>query len=179
MPNVDALPREQIDDPALVAALGRADAEGRGAWLVRLLAHSPEQGAPLLRMLDVVNGGDALPERLRRLLRLLLAQMAGDPYTAALNEDALVREGFDLAFLSDLRWSYAEAPGLERRERLALAYAEQMFLDAKRIDDRVYDELREHFTEPEIMRIAVITGVNYALSLLVRATGAMPGDDET
>lgn len=177
MPNVDAVPRDAIVDPELVAALDRADADGAGSWLVRFVAHAPAQGNPLLRMLDAVNGGDALPARLRHLLRLLLAQMAGDPYTSSLNEQALLREGFDPAFLADLRWSYSEADALETRERLALRYAEQMFLDAKANDDAVYDELREHFTEAEIMRIAVITGVNYAMSLLLRTTGATADDD--
>jgi alkylhydroperoxidase family enzyme len=178
MPNVEAVARRAIVDPELVAALERADADGGGSWLVRFVAHAPAQGIPLLRMLDVVNGGDALPSRLRHLLRLLLAQMAGDPYTTSLNEQALQREGLDPGFLANLRWSYAESDLLEPRERLALRYAEQMFLDAKRNDDAVYDELREHFTEPEIMRIAVITGVNYAMSLLLRTTGATAQDDK-
>jgi alkylhydroperoxidase family enzyme len=177
MPNIDVVPREHIVDPAIAAALERADREGDGAWFVRLLAHAPAQGVPLLTMLDVVNGGDALPARLRYLLRLLLAQMAGDAYTMALAERALVQEGLAPEFLRELRWAYADATQLDLPEKLALAYAEQMFLDAKKNDDDVYDSLREHFTEAEMMRIAVITGVNYAVSLLLRTTGATTVDD--
>jgi alkylhydroperoxidase family enzyme len=175
--NVDPLPRTAIDDPELLASLARADERGAGAWLVRLVAHAPAQGNPLLDMLEVVNGGDELPARMRHLIRLLLAQMAGDPYTTGLNERALVLEGFDPTFLANLRWTYDDAPTLEPREKLALRYAEQMFLDAKGNNDAVYEELHRHFTEPEIMRIAVITGVNYAMSVLMCATGAVPEDD--
>lgn len=177
MPSVDPLPRNAIVDPDLIAALARADAAGTGSWLVRLVAHAPAQGNPLLKMLDVVNGGDELPARLRHLIRLLLAQMAGDRYTESLNERALLAEGFDPGFLSDLRWSYDDAPNLEPREKIALRFAEQMFLDAKKNDDAVYAQLRDHFTEPEIMRIAVITGVNYAISILMSTTGATAEDD--
>ena len=178
MPNVDPLSRDMITDPDVLAALDRADAGAEGSWLVTFLAHEPAQGKPLLDLLEVVNGGEALPARLRHLVRLLLAQMADDPYTASINEKALMRLGLDPLSLADLRWTYEQSDRFDTREKLALRYAEQMFLDAKGVDDAVYTALREHFTEAEIMRIAVITGVNYAFSVLMRTTGATEHDDQ-
>lgn len=178
MPRIDALPTDAIDDPEIVAALDRLEQAGApGAWLVRFAARVPEHGKALLRMLEVVNEGGDLPPRLRHLVRLLLAQMAGDEYTAAISIYALTAEGLDPDWLGELRWIYADSPLIDERERLALRFAEQMFLDAKGVNDAMYDEMRTVFTEPEIMRIATITGVNYAICLLVSTTKATTAGD--
>jgi alkylhydroperoxidase family enzyme len=44
------------------------------------------------------------------------------------------------------------------RERLALRFATLLAQDHHKIDDAVFDELREHFTDAEIVELGLVTG---------------------
>ena len=57
-------------------------------------------------------------------------------------------------------------------EKAALAYAQQLTLDAHGVDDRLFARLREHYDEGEIVEISAMAGlfnyfnrVNYALQM--------------
>lgn len=180
MPNVEALPPEAVRDPKLKAAI--ADLERRqmpGSWFVRLLARTPEHGKALLEMLHVVNEGGRLPARLKSLVLFLLAKMAGDAYFGDGLRAHIARSyGISGSHLDSLVTDYDESSDLDERERLALRYAEQMFLDSKKIDDDFYGELKRVFSQPEIMELATIVGVNYAVYLLVSTLEATVADDQ-
>jgi alkylhydroperoxidase family enzyme len=48
------------------------------------------------------------------------------------------------------------------RERAALAFAEKLTLDSNRVPGSLFDELRRHFDEGEIVEIAAVAGLfNY------------------
>lgn len=44
-------------------------------------------------------------------------------------------------------------------EQVALRYAEQLTLDAKRIDDALWSELRSHFDEPQVVELTAAAGL--------------------
>ncbi len=44
-------------------------------------------------------------------------------------------------------------------EQAALRFAEQLTLDAKRVGDDLWNELRAHFDEPQIVEIAAAAGM--------------------
>jgi alkylhydroperoxidase family enzyme len=47
-------------------------------------------------------------------------------------------------------------------ERAALAYAKQLTLDAHAVDERLFERLREHYDEGEIVEISAMAGLfNY------------------
>lgn len=46
-----------------------------------------------------------------------------------------------------------EAPDLTDAERSAIAYADLMATDHLRVSDETFDDLRQHFTDPEIMEL--------------------------
>jgi alkylhydroperoxidase family enzyme len=56
---------------------------------------------------------------------------------------------------------HAEAENLSAAERSALRFAELFTTDHLAIDDAVYDELREHFSEDELVEL----GLNCAIAL--------------
>ena len=70
---------------------------------------------------------------LKEIIRILLARFVGD--------GALCRR----RLLCRLAFSPAE--------RLALRYADQMFLDASKVDIAFYAELKQHFSEAQIMEL--------------------------
>jgi alkylhydroperoxidase family enzyme len=47
-------------------------------------------------------------------------------------------------------------------ERAALAYAKQLTLDAHAVDEKLFERLREHYDEGEIVEISAMAGLfNY------------------
>ena len=67
---------------------------------------------------------------------------------------------------------YPDSPLFTPREKAALHFAEVMAGDHRQISQDLFDELRQHFTEPEILelgwRIAIFVGYGrlvYALGL--------------
>jgi alkylhydroperoxidase family enzyme len=50
----------------------------------------------------------------------------------------------------------------EEKEKAALAYAQQLTLDAHKIDDALFARLRQHYDEGEIVEISAMAGMfNY------------------
>ena len=49
---------------------------------------------------------------------------------------------------------------LGEAEKLALGYADQMQRDPRVITGAWYDELRRHYTEPEVMELAIFVALN-------------------
>jgi AhpD family alkylhydroperoxidase len=120
----------------------------------RLMAHRP----PLLDALGAfqlaLRTERVLPDRLLELVRLRVAFwnqcrscMAGR-----------YQEALDDGVTEDLVCSLErpqEADDLTSAERAAIAYADLMATDHLAIDDDTFEGLRAHFSEPEIVELAV------------------------
>lgn len=82
----------------------------------------------------------------------------------------------------DLLPDQASRDGLTPEEQVALRYAEQLTLDAKRVADDLWDELRVHFDEAQIVELTAAAGLfnffnrfNDALQIDITRSG-WPGD---
>ena len=60
------------------------------------------------------------------------------------------------------------------RERAALRFAQLMAEDHHKIDDRVWEDLRRHFTEAEIVELAANITVNLGLGRFNAVVGIDP-----
>jgi alkylhydroperoxidase family enzyme len=50
----------------------------------------------------------------------------------------------------------------DEREKAALAYAQQLTIDANRVDDVLFARLRQHYDEGEVVEISAMAGLfNY------------------
>ncbi len=64
-------------------------------------------------------------------------------------------EEFD-ALRSD---EYRDSPLFNEKEKAAMAWAEAMTLNTAKRDNKVWDELKKHFSDAEIVEISLITGM--------------------
>jgi hypothetical protein len=55
---------------------------------------------------------------------------------------------------------YATSPRFTGAEKLALRYSELMALNPDKIDAAFYDELRQHYSEEEIVELGTFIGFN-------------------
>jgi alkylhydroperoxidase family enzyme len=57
----------------------------------------------------------------------------------------------------------------DTRERLALQFAEKQALDHKSVDDAFIEQLRQDYTDPEILELGIMIGQYIGLGRLIRA----------
>ncbi|MCZ6844401.1 MAG: hypothetical protein O7F69_00750, partial [Alphaproteobacteria bacterium] len=66
---------------------------------------------------------------------------------------------------------YEDSEHFTEAEKVALRYADQMFLDSSKVDAAFYDELKKHYSEPEIMELGAFIAVFHAAHMVMRSFG--------
>ena len=121
---------------------------------VRIFAHRPELAKAVARFSGSLKRHRTLPDRLVELVRLRVAfHNQCRSCMAILYPDAL-EDGLTEDLVCSLERPM-EAEDLTEAERLAVRYGELFATNHLAIDDAFYDELREHFTEPDIVELGM------------------------
>jgi len=139
---IEALP------PALAAMMtkGRSNRMLSSTVPVQIWAHRPGVALAWLSALEEMYLRSCLPERLRELVRLRIANITTcQACMVARKSDAVTAE--DLACLS------ADHPRFTAPERAALTYAELFAGDYFAIDDAVFAALAAHFSTEQIVEL--------------------------
>ena len=69
---------------------------------------------------------------------------------------------------------YEDSGMFTEKERMALRFSEQLFLDADKVDKIFYDQMREHYSNAEIMEIGTFVATYYAVQLFMKTLNAQP-----
>lgn len=172
MTYVAPLPREEISDPELRDLAAQADALGvPDDVFVGIVARAPAQAKPLMRalLMSHAEGGD---HRLKEIIRIQLARFAQDPYFAGLRSRKARAAGLTEERIDAGCDDYEDSPHFTEAEKWALRYADQMFLDARKIDAAFYNELKKHYTEAQIMELGAFIAFHYGMQMFMRTMGA-------
>src|SRR3954454_11511823 len=125
-----------------------------------IMAHRPAIAQRLGELTEAINHSGTLPRRLIELIRLRIAFHNQCRSCMAIRYADAVRDGVSEDLVCSLEQP-EEADDLTRAERAALRYADLFATNHLAIDDAVYDDLRQYFTEGELVEI----GLNCALDL--------------
>ncbi|HLY57898.1 MAG TPA: carboxymuconolactone decarboxylase family protein [Stellaceae bacterium] len=153
MSRIRMLPVETWDQ-ALREQTGADAATPLEQGAMRAFAHIPEIAKGLAAFATAVRQHRNLPERLVELVRLRIAFHNQCRSCMAIRYRDAHEAGVDEALVCSLELP-AEAENLTPAEKAALAYADRFANDHLSIDDAVYDGLRRHFTEAEIVELGV------------------------
>lgn len=174
-PHVTPLAADRIEDPELRALIAECDKLGvPDANLARTLARVPNMAKGTLAMLLASHAKGAVDHRLKEIIRIRLARFVGDPYFAALRSKQALAAGLTQADIAAGCGDYESHAGFSEAEKCAMRYAEQMFIDARSVDKSFYDELRQHYSEPQIMELGSFIAFHYGAIRMARALGAVP-----
>ena len=148
--------------PSVQAALGQgALSNAQGLGLLRVLAQRPDLTTAFLDFRSALGAAARLPARLVELVRLRVAFPNQCRSCMALRSSSAAADGVTEELVCSLS-APEEADDLTDREKAALAYADLLATDHLAADDRMFDRLRDHFSEPEIielgMHLAVFVG---------------------
>ena len=173
MTHVAPLPLEAITDPEMLDLMAQSKTLGVPDDLFpRIVARASEQAKPFMRALLMSHVQGAVDHRLKEIIRILLARFVGDPYFAALRSHKAREMGLDEDRIEAGCSNYEDSNLFTAAEKCALRYADQMYLDATKIDAAFYAELKTLFTEPQIMELGAFIAFHYGMQMFMRSLGA-------
>ena len=141
-------------DPRLRAAIRPESLTDLEQGLTRYFAHCPEQALGLMAFGGALKMNRQLPERLVELVRLRIAFFNQCRSCMAIRYSDAVADGVDEALVCSLERPQ-EAANLTPAEKVAIRYGELMATDHLAIDDALHAELRQHFSEAEIVELGM------------------------
>jgi AhpD family alkylhydroperoxidase len=141
-------------DERLVAAIQPDNLTDLEQGLTRYFAHCPEQALGLMGFGGALKRNRSLPERLVELVRLRVAFFNQCRSCMAIRYADAVADGVTEGLVCSLERPQ-EAQDLSAAEKAAIRYGELMATDHLAIDDSMYDELRAHFSEAQIVELGM------------------------
>jgi hypothetical protein len=169
MYQLEPLPLEAIDDAELRDLIGQAETLGvPGSDFARIVARSPVHAKPFLRAMIFSHTEGRIGHRLKEIVRIQLARFAEDPYFAGLRSAKAKAAGLDEEAIDEGAGDYEDSAAFSEAEKWALRYAEQMYLDASKVDETFYDEMKQHFSEAEIMELGSFIALHYGMQVFMR-----------
>jgi alkylhydroperoxidase family enzyme len=148
---VQMVPVEEFDPELrdLVAADERTPLE---LGLLRVHARRPGHAKAIVHLHAALWTDRLLPDRLLELVRLRIAYFNQCRTCMAIRYPDAIADGLTEELVCSLERPY-EAPDLSDAEQAAIRYGELLATDHLAIDDAVYDDLRHHFSEEQIVEL--------------------------
>jgi AhpD family alkylhydroperoxidase len=141
-------------DARLIAAIQPDNLTDLEQGLTRYFAHCPEQALGLMGFGGALKRGRTLPERLVELVRLRVAFFNQCRSCMAIRYTDAVADGVTEGLVCSLERPQ-EAQNLSAAEKAAIRYGELMATDHLAINDAVYADLRQHFSEAQIVELGM------------------------
>ena len=174
MTRIAPLPRAAITDPELRGLMEQGEALGVPDDLfVRIIARAPDQAKPTMRALLMSFTQGNVDHRLKEIIRILLARFAHDDYFANLRSKKARDMGLTEQRIDEGCSAYEDdSKGFSEAEKIALRFADLMYLDANQIDKSFYDEMKKHWSEAQIMELGSFMVCYYGMAMFMRSLGA-------
>ncbi|MEL6876085.1 MAG: carboxymuconolactone decarboxylase family protein [Pseudomonadota bacterium] len=153
MSRIEKLPPEKWD-PRIVAAVKPEEATELEQGLTRFFAHCPEQALGLMAFGGALKMNRSLPDRMVELVRLRIAFFNQCRSCMAIRYSDALDDGLDEELVCSLE-KPAESENLSDAEKIAIRYGELFARDHLAIDDKIHDQLREYFSEAQIVELGM------------------------
>jgi uncharacterized peroxidase-related enzyme len=150
-------PEERPDQSTLIERI-RKGRRGTVINVYKTLMHNPDIASVWLDLVNVVRWKVALDDRLREIVIVRVGYFNRCPYVVNQHVPELTTPAGLTKAECDAVADWRAAACFSERERAALAYADTMSRDID-VPDAVFDTLREHFDEREIVELTVLVGV--------------------
>jgi len=174
MTHIAPLPHDAITDPEMRDLIAQGEALGVPDDLFpRILARAPAQAKPMMRALLMSHVRGNVDHKLKEIVRILLARFADDKYFASLRSRKALAAGLTEKRIDEGCFEYEDAAkDFTEAEKIALRFADLMYLDAGQIDKAFYDEMKKHWSEAQIMELGSFMVCHYGMAMFMRSLGA-------
>jgi len=143
-----------------------ASAYGPFANQVAVFAHVPPAVDHLMSMLMELRTAATLPRRCLEMAIVVVSQVNACHYCVAHHKPMLVVEGMTPGGVDRLL-DFQDHPELSERDKLVVEYAIQVAREPRRVRDALFERLRAHFTEAQVVELTLritLTGFFNAFS---------------
>jgi alkylhydroperoxidase family enzyme len=173
--HVSPLDRGDVRDPELAALIERAEQLGvPGALFALILARVPGYAKPLLQAMLRSHFEGQVDPRLKEIIRVQLARRAGSRYFARLRSASAQESGLSEAAIEAGCEDYERSGGFTEKQKWALRYADQMYLNPASLDAAFYAEMKKHYSEAEVMELGAFIAFHYGMQVFMRTLEAPP-----
>jgi uncharacterized peroxidase-related enzyme len=121
---------------------------------VAVFAHVPAALRHLMAMLIELRAANTLPKRYLELAIVTVSRLNECDYCVTHHKPFLATEGISPAG-ADRVLDYADHPEFDAVDRLVVEYTIAAWNDPHRLRDRLFDRLREHFSEAQIVELTL------------------------
>ncbi len=167
MPRIDYLDESELSPDAAEFLKIAESAGSPDPRVLKILFRSPIGVAWYRYWLASSNDGE-LPKDLKELCRVKIAFSHECGYCGTVRSAAAIAAGLTEEKVQEV-WNYESSPLLSDREKAALRFADYLKHDIdKADDDAFYAELREHFSESEIVELGLWCAENVGAGSFVR-----------
>ena len=168
--NVPKIDRDAVGNAQLEELLEHAERTTSPpvSWYLTM-GHNPEVALGFASYWEVLHRGGTVPHDIKELCRIQIAQMIGCDFCARQRSPlaaSLTDEEIQSCALP--HWEHPDA-----KTRVALHYARTLTLDDGR-DEEVYEELRRHYTESEIIELAAFFALTAGGNRMAKSWGIDP-----
>jgi alkylhydroperoxidase family enzyme len=166
---------EEKDHPELAELIGKIRAGRRGALInvYKLLLHAPPLAASWLDLISTARYKTELDGRLREIAIIRVAYLNRTAYVIKQHVPQLSEPEGLRQEESDALADWQNSKFFSARERSALAYIDAMTRDIA-VPDDVFDALRPHFNERQIVELTVLIGTYNMHTRVFMALGIDP-----
>lgn len=171
---------DEIKDRELRELITRCDELGvPDARFGQILAHKPAQAKAALGAILHSHYEGGVDHKLKEIIRIQLARFAEDEYFASLRSRKALALGLTEEMIDVGCGDYDSSPLFTAAEQCALAFSEQMFLDASKVNTAFYDEMKQYFSEAQIMEIGAFIAIHFGVIKAIKPfkLGAVPAHD--
>ena len=166
---VEPLTADKIRDPELAALVDRCTELGvPDGTFIGILARVPDYAKALLHAFLTSHAAGSVDHRLKEIIRLQLARIAGDAYFAGLRSTRARHLGLDEETIAGAAHRFEDDPRFTLAEKWALRYARDMYRNPESVDAAFYAEGKGHYSEAEIMELGAFIAFHYGMQVLAR-----------
>jgi len=157
MPRVREVEIDEV--PEDVRPVYRRYTEEYGPFLnqVKVFAHRPPALKHIMGLLLDLADEALLPKRYLEIVLVVVSRLNECTYCVAHHAPRLVEQGLAAETVS--RILEPDCPGLDAVDRLVRDYAVQVTEKPQTMRDAIFDELKEHFSEEQIVELTLRTAL--------------------
>jgi AhpD family alkylhydroperoxidase len=177
MPRIGYI-EEASKTPQIRAMIESAEKTGAPDPRVVSIMTRSEVGAAWVECWNKTLYKGVLPHKLKEMCRIKISVAHQCGYCSTVRSNLAKAEGLTEDMIGALLGDYYTSKYFTAREKAALCYAELFKQGEHAIDrDEVYDELKRHFSDQEIIELGLLCGMTDGVGKLVKSFDVMSWED--
>jgi alkylhydroperoxidase family enzyme len=168
MTPIDPVSPAELEAAGLGELVEKAEALGvPDARFLGILAHAPGYAEALFDAMYRSHTGGTVDHRLKEIIRIQLARLAGDGYFAGLRSKVAMAQGLDEERIEAGCGDFEHDARFTVAEKWALSYAWLMYRAPNRLDAAFYDRGKALFSEAQIMELGAFIAMHYGMQVFM------------